>query len=59
MGPRLKAANKGRDLDSDRGRVEAARGLAAFSHLPTAFLLWLTALHCPCQAGTRQRAERG
>lgn len=34
-------------------------GLAAFSHLPTAFQLWLTAPHCHCQAGTRQRAERG
>lgn len=58
-GPWLKAANKGRDLDSDRGGAEAVGGLAAFSQLPTALLLWLTALRCQCQAGARQRAEQG
>lgn len=54
-----KLPTKGRDLDSDRGGVEAARELAAFSGLPTAFWLWLTALHCQYQAGTRRRAEWG
>lgn len=38
-GPRLKAANKGKDLDPNRGGAGAARGLAAFSFIPTAFLV--------------------